>query len=181
MSLGSQGRRDAHDSDASKFCMERDLECYKISTSGRRNISFNTTLFRLGVFFCGSSHRIYFLLSDVNLPWKQRLLRFFILPWAYMFINLREREREKYQLVASPTHPNRRSNPQPFGAWDDAPTNWATQPGQLLRVFIRTINRQIAFHSLKMGPSDLLSVCQPRLLLGFGKNVQEASWLHTQL
>ena len=43
-----------------------------------------------------------------------------------MFIDERERNsnvREKHQSVASYTHPNWESNPRPFGAQDDAPTN----------------------------------------------------------
>ena len=67
----------------------------------------------------------------------------------------REREREKHlsekcRLVASHTIPDWESNPQLnvcaltgnwtlnlFGVWDDAPTNWATQPGHehLLSVY----------------------------------------------
>ena len=40
----------------------------------------------------------------------------------------RERERnidgtQKHKSVALHTHPNRGSNPQPFGVWDDALTN----------------------------------------------------------
>ena len=60
-----------------------------------------------------------------------------------MFIDLRERERERerHQLVATCKHPNWESNPpldsfpdwelnlQPFGVWDDAPTNSATGQG----------------------------------------------------
>ena len=49
-----------------------------------------------------------------------------------MFIHFREREREKNinvrekrQLVASPVHPDRESNPQPFGVWEP--------PGQAIR------------------------------------------------
>ena len=60
-----------------------------------------------------------------------------------MFIDLREIER----LVASCMHssnsngdwtrnlgmcPDQESNPQPFGVWDDAPTNLATWPGLIL-------------------------------------------------
>lgn len=37
---------------------------------------------------------------------------------------------EKHQSVASCAHPVWGSNPQPFGAHADAPTNRATQPGQ---------------------------------------------------
>ena len=46
-----------------------------------------------------------------------------------------EREREKHQLVESQTGdqtrnlgmcPDQESNLQPFGAWEDIPTNWAT-------------------------------------------------------
>ena len=66
-----------------------------------------------------------------------------------MFIDFRgiQREREKaievrerYRSVASHTHPDwdwicnlcmrsdQESNPQPFGVWDNAPTNWDTWP-----------------------------------------------------
>ena len=32
-------------------------------------------------------------------------------------------EREKHRSVVSCTYPDRGTNPQPFGIWDDAPTN----------------------------------------------------------
>ena len=59
-----------------------------------------------------------------------------------MFIDCRKKggEREKHQLVAScmcsedwacnlGTLPDWELNLQPFGVWDGAPTDWATQPG----------------------------------------------------
>ena len=36
--------------------------------------------------------------------------------------------REKHQGVVSHMCPNRGLNPQPFGVWDNAPTDWATWP-----------------------------------------------------
>ena len=36
--------------------------------------------------------------------------------------------REKHLLVASRLCPDQGLNPQPFGVWDDAPTNLATWP-----------------------------------------------------
>ena len=59
----------------------------------------------------------------------------------------REREREKHQSVASNRCPDQGSNPQsryvpwpgkklqPFSVWVDAPTNWATWPGQVCLLF----------------------------------------------
>ena len=53
--------------------------------------------------------------------------------------------RQKHQLVASCVHPDRGSNPatkvganwelnpQPFGAWDNTPTNWAIWPWPILK------------------------------------------------
>ena len=41
----------------------------------------------------------------------------------------RERDRQKHPSVASYKHPDQESNPQPFGAQDDAPTNRAPRPG----------------------------------------------------
>ena len=40
----------------------------------------------------------------------------------------RQREREKHRFVASHMYPDQGSNLQPFGAQDDAETNW--RPGQ---------------------------------------------------
>ena len=40
--------------------------------------------------------------------------------------------REKHQLVASHVFPGQGWNPQPFGVWDDAPTNQDTRPGHRL-------------------------------------------------
>ena len=51
-------------------------------------------------------------------------------------------EREKYQLVASCMHPDWESHPQPFGVWDDAPTNWVTGPG-LYEYFDRIKNNKL--------------------------------------
>ena len=47
--------------------------------------------------------------------------------------------REKHQSVASCMRSNHGSNPQPFGIWDDAPTNWATWPGQLTKHFMEQL------------------------------------------
>ena len=47
-----------------------------------------------------------------------------------------KREREKYWLVASGTCPKQGLNWKPFSVWNDAPTNWATQPGPLSSLFI---------------------------------------------
>ena len=56
----------------------------------------------------------------------------------YWFQRGEEKEREKDRLDASHAHPKgdgtcnlgmcsaQEYNPQPFGVWDDAPTNWAT-------------------------------------------------------
>ena len=49
-----------------------------------------------------------------------------------MFLLMREREisvRGKHWSIAFITHPDWGLNPQPFGIWDDVPTNWATLPG----------------------------------------------------
>ena len=63
-----------------------------------------------------------------------------------MFIDFRERETSMwerninwlppvYTLTRDRTHnlgvcPDQELNPQPFGVWEDAPTNWATWPEQ---------------------------------------------------
>ena len=52
--------------------------------------------------------------------------------YIYFFFLIWEREIsmwEKHWSVASCTSPDWGSNPQPFGAQDDAPTSWATRPG----------------------------------------------------
>ena len=56
----------------------------------------------------------------------------------------RERERErnidvrkKHQSVASHTHPDRGSNPQPFGVHVKTPNNGATWPGLYTTVLIK--------------------------------------------
>ena len=41
----------------------------------------------------------------------------------------RGREQEKNRPISSYTYPNWELNPQPFGAREDPPTNWATWPG----------------------------------------------------
>lgn len=58
---------------------------------------------------------------------------FFLCVWLFFFFfreELGEKEKEKHRcernidrLVASHTCPDRESNLQPFGVWDDTPTN----------------------------------------------------------
>ena len=72
---------------------------------------------------------------------------------VYWFEREKERNinvREKHRLVASYTHPNQvqtcnlgmcsdwESEPQPFGVWDDTPTSWPTQLGQILYILTFT-------------------------------------------
>ena len=53
--------------------------------------------------------------------------------------------REKHQSVPLQTHnpgmfPDQESSLRPFGLWDNASTNWATQPGQTMAHFSTTWN-----------------------------------------
>ena len=50
--------------------------------------------------------------------------------------------------------PDQGSNPQPFGVWDDAPTNWATRPGLLIYLFTGKICQP--WFRWFMGTSNLL-------------------------
>ena len=56
-----------------------------------------------------------------------------------MFIDFGEREK---RCVASIMCPDWGSNPQPFGVWDDAATNWATQQGHLCHVLVTSQTNQ---------------------------------------
>ena len=47
----------------------------------------------------------------------------------------RERENKKHRWVVSHMQPDWGSNPQPFGAQDDTPTNWASWQGRSSDVF----------------------------------------------
>ena len=57
-----------------------------------------------------------------------------------MFIDFGERE--KHCCVASIMCPDWGSNPQPFGVWDYAATNWATQQGHLCHVLVTSQTNQ---------------------------------------
>ena len=61
-----------------------------------------------------------------------------------MFIDFLERETS---IVASCMHPNQGWNLQPFGVWDDAPINSATQPGQVKTLYWVTATSLLLFHS----------------------------------
>ena len=71
----------------------------------------------------------------------------------FLLISERERERGKHQFspACSPTRdltcnlgmcPDQESNLQPFGIWDNAPTNWATWPGQKLFFIKKYMERE---------------------------------------